>query len=387
MTVSSAPIELTAPAAERGFRLTWIATVVFFAGFYSLLEPLTRHLIAVGLNDAEIGLVLGSFGIAALIGRPFAGMLADRYGSRPVMLVGAGALLIGSAFVPMVADLPGLLGLRLLQSAGYVAFTTAGTALAVRLSPSDRRAGRMAIFGVAANVAVSLAPALVSFILPHIPLSAAFWLVGAFAVLAAMLIGVVPTAPVIHGSGGSGALPAHIWPAVAITLCTGVGFGAFFHFAPILAERRGPYPPGLLYTAYGFAIIAARFLVHRQIDRISTRHAIVLAAVLMAAGLALAAFGLSLPILLIAVALIAAGSGIAHPALLAHHARLLPDSPGKASAIFYIGFDLGLGAGGWLLGLALQLGGLTALYLCALVVVVLGAMLTAWLRGPDGNHA
>src|SRR5262245_7216813 len=78
----------------------WIATVVFFAGFYALLVPLPRYLAEAGLPDWQIGLVLGAFGVASLVGRPVAGVAADRFGARAVMLVGSAALAAGALAVP-----------------------------------------------------------------------------------------------------------------------------------------------------------------------------------------------------------------------------------------------------------------------------------------------
>ena len=58
--------------------------------------------------------------------------------------------------------------LRLLQAAGYVAFTTAGTALIIQLTPEEEHGRRLAIFGAAANVAIALAPAATTVLLDRV---------------------------------------------------------------------------------------------------------------------------------------------------------------------------------------------------------------------------
>src|SRR5262245_33838105 len=85
--------------AGRVYWTAWAATLIFFGGFYALLVPLPRYLAAIGLPDWQIGLVLGTFGVASLVGRPFAGVATDHWGARPVMLTGAAALLAGAAGV------------------------------------------------------------------------------------------------------------------------------------------------------------------------------------------------------------------------------------------------------------------------------------------------
>src|SRR5579864_4570734 len=113
LAVVAAPRRALSP-----YWLAWFATLTFFGGFYALLVPLPRYLLAIGLPDWQIGLVLGTFGIASLLGRPLAGIATDRFGSRPVLLSGAASLAVGALGVPATTNLPLLLALRLLQAAG-----------------------------------------------------------------------------------------------------------------------------------------------------------------------------------------------------------------------------------------------------------------------------
>src|SRR5947209_1539331 len=68
MPTHSPPVD-HAETARRNFWIAWAATLTFFAAFYALLTPLPRYLTAVGVPDGQIGLVLGAFGVAALLGR------------------------------------------------------------------------------------------------------------------------------------------------------------------------------------------------------------------------------------------------------------------------------------------------------------------------------
>ena len=118
------------------------------------------------------------------------------------------------------------------------------------------------------------------------------------------------------------------------------------------------------------SIIATRLLFGRYLDRIGFGRVLVIAALTMAVGLSVAALGYNLPMLLMAAALIAAGGGFFHPMLIAHHVTMLPQRPGWAVACFYFGFDLGIGVGAWILGAALDLGGLTALFFTAALLTL-----------------
>jgi predicted MFS family arabinose efflux permease len=374
------PADPTSPARfDRAYATIWLATLLFFGAFYTLLVPLPGYLAGAGLADWEIGLVLGAFGLASLVGCPLAGLAAG-WGPRPVLLCGALALLLGSVAVPLTRDVGALFALRLGQAAGYVAFTTAGTALVIRLAPPAIRGRRLALFGAAANVAITLIPAAVSIALATAPPTTAFAVAGIFALIAGGLV--VPlAAPPAEQATASAPRPAVaplVLPMLAAGL-TGAGFAAFFQFAPLLAERRGGWPAGLLYTVYGLGIILARVFTGPLIDRWRVERTLALAAGLMTVGLAWLAGGGPAAGVAVATVLIAVGSGMAHPALLKHHAALLPAAPGRASAAFYLGFDLGIGLGSVLFGLALQFGGLAGLYgaaaLLTLVVVPLAQRL------------
>jgi predicted MFS family arabinose efflux permease len=386
----------TASVAQRkatsAYWLAWFATVTFFAGFYALLVPLPRYLAAIGFPDWQIGLVLGAFGIASLIGRPLAGVATDRFGSRPILLCGAVSLAVGAVAVAQTTNLWLLMGLRLSQAIGYVAFTTAGTALVVSLVSPETRVRRLALFGVAANLAIALTPAAISSLLEVAPVEAGLL---ASAGLAALAGGLALLLPTIGGPADPHAprrsvqwsIPRRVWLPMLAAGLLGAGFAAFFQFAPILAERRG-VAAGVLYTLYGAAIIATRVFAGRLLDRVSVAKVVALAAILMAIGHALVAVTDSPAPLLLAPILVAVSGGLFHPTLIAHHAALLPDTPGRASAAFYVAFDLGIGLGSWLFGLMLQLGGLPGLYWSAAALAVCVLPLAGALnRGAAGLPA
>jgi predicted MFS family arabinose efflux permease len=374
----------------RAFWTAWAATLIFFAGFYTLLVPLPRYLVREGLPDWQIGLILGAFGVASLFWRTIAGVGVDRLGGRPVMLLGAGGLVVGAICVVLTANPVVQFGLRLLQAAGYVAFTTAGTALIIELTPDEERGRRLAIFGAAANVAIALAPAAATALLVVVPLEIGFWLTGALALIGGALAATIATPAREHRPTRDWRqgwrFPRRLWLPMAMAGLFGTGFAAFFLFAPILSERRD-VPAGLIYTVYGISIILTRIVGSRWLDRVKTGNTLLLSAVLLAGGLGLSAFVGTTIGLGLAALLIAAGSGLFHPVLIAHHARLLPGEPGQATAGFYLGFDLGIGLGSWLLGAVLDLAGLTWLFLVAALIILATIPLLPSLVAPINRAA
>ena len=170
-------------------------------------------------------------------------------------------------------------------------------------------------------------------------------------------------------------LPRPLHGPMLTTALFGVSFGALFAFLPLLAERRDLASVGSAYAVYGVSIIATRLLTGRLLDRVSRGHVLLPALMVNAIGLAGLAASASMALLVGSAALMGIGSGISHPALIAICVDRMPsDQRGRATAGFYLAFDLGIGLGSWLLGLVLDTMGLTGLYLAASVVSVVGAL-------------
>lgn len=85
-----------------------------------LLEVLTGPF---AVTEAQAGLMITMFTAPSVVGIPLVGALADRYGRKPVLVVGL--LLFGSAgtAIALVTDFRVALGLRVLQGVGYAGIT------------------------------------------------------------------------------------------------------------------------------------------------------------------------------------------------------------------------------------------------------------------------
>lgn len=375
---------------SRSYWQNWAATLLFFAAFYALLVPLPHYLTSLAMPDWQLGLVLGAFGIASLIGRPLLGYTTDRWGSRPNVLVGAAMFMLGAFSIPFVHNPFVIFVLRVLQAGGYVAFTTASTSLVAELAPAAKRGQALAIFGVAANIAMSFTPAVIDFSLTRIGIIGAFIAAGCMALVAALLAWGVPS------SQGSPSI-AFDWrtvllipidlriPMLAAALL-GLGFGAFLQFMPLLVERRGVSSAGLIYTFYAIGIILTRVVASRWLNGEYLGQAVTIGFVTSALGLVLLALGNHTLWYIIGAMLVASGGGLLHPALMTHNITLLPTARGRAIAIFYLGMDLGIGLGSWLLGFVLEYTGLTSMYLVAAVGVSCGLLLVPLIVRQSSFH-
>ena len=69
----------------KAFVCLLLANMFFWMSnnFFLPILPIYYH--TLGMNDQQIGLVIGAFSLGAIIFRVYCGKLADRYGSKPVL--------------------------------------------------------------------------------------------------------------------------------------------------------------------------------------------------------------------------------------------------------------------------------------------------------------
>jgi len=363
---------------------TWTSAFLFFGGFYALLVPLPLYLAACDFADWQVAIILGSFGIAALIGRPLAGVCADVWGREPLLLLGALSLIIGAGGVPFTKAAAALFVLRIMQAVGYVAFTTAISARVSDLAEPHKKGSALALFGVSINLAITVTPMAVNALLPTIRVNGAFAVAAGLAAAAALLS--VNRTRGTHIAAAAGTwttafqLPAALRAPAAAAALFGAGFGAFFQFLPLLAERRAIPATGSAYAVYGIGIIVTRLITGRWQDRRDRRFLLWPAFVACAAGLGLLGVATSAVVMLVGTGLVAIAGGIIHPGLMAIHAELASETQrGRALATFYLAFDLGIGLGTWMLAPVLQRFGLQGLFLSAAVLTACGMVPVSWL--------
>ena len=373
----------------QNYWLTWAASLLFFVGFFSLLVPLPLYLGQIGLPDWQISVILGAFGVASLVGRPLSGLAADRIGYRATMLIGVSALLVGVGGLSLTTNPAILFLLRLLQALGYVAFTTASNALVVALAAPEERKSLLTRFGAAANVAMTLTPATINWLLPLLKLQGALWVSICFALVCGGLAFRIQMPAALNEAKAFAwrrlRLPRTILLPMVLAALAGVGFGSFLQFLPLLTERQGALPSGPFFALYGATIALTRFAVARWVDRGDQRLILRGGYGLLTLGLALFAGGSTWPWFALAVSCVAAGSGLLTGLLMNLHVEALPPAArGSAVACYYLGFDLGIGGGGLVFAALFERWGVAALFGCAAVVTAAGIVLVQFVaRGAE----
>jgi len=103
---------------ERGFQVLLLVNLSPSLGT-ALLAPILDLLTGpYGVTETEIGLVITAFTAPSIVLVPLAGVLADTYGRKPVIIVGLLLFGIGGVAIPLTADFWAFLALRVVQGIG-----------------------------------------------------------------------------------------------------------------------------------------------------------------------------------------------------------------------------------------------------------------------------
>ena len=297
------------------------------------------------------------------------GPMSDRFGRKPILMIGLLLAGIGSILAALASDLSGLTAARILQGAGTAAGMVAGRAMVQDLFPGSQRTRVMAYVGMAMGLCPPIATLVGGQIHVRLGWQANFVLTAALSALLLLWAGLgLPARPVrpgvrTHWLGDMFRAYARLSrePAflinVTILSMTVATFYAFLSGAPIVLHSYGVGPAniGWYIMAVPLSFIVGNFLTSRLSHRYGDRRMMALGQTSTATGIALMlALGLAglktplafcLPLLLLGI-----GHGLLMPACLAGAVGQVPALAGAAAAVAGVAQQLVGALGGYAVG-------------------------------------
>lgn len=348
-----------------------------------------------GYTPALIGLAIGAYGLTqAIFQIPF-GWLSDRFGRKPIILMGLVLFAIGSLVAAMSDHIYGVIAGRLLQGCGAIA--SAVMALAADLSRDEQRTKIMASIGMSIGAAFAAAMVLGPFLTGWLGLSGIFIVIAILAVVAMMVIYFLTPDTKHHfvqrdAIASRGEFSRIFKDSQLMRL----NFGIFtLHF--LLTSFFVAFPTRLasldvelashswiyLATMIGAVILMVPMIIIAEKKR---QHARVMLVGVMLIAAVQVAFGLSqfsLVLVVIAMVIYFTGFNLLEALLPSMISRIAPlSSKGTALGVYSTSQFAGAFLGGPVAGIIMQTYGMDGIYLVGAFMAMVWALLLLGLKNP-----
>jgi MFS family permease len=311
-----------------------------------------------GGDTLGVGIAVGAFAVGAVLLRPYAGRLGDRYGRRVLVIVGAFVVAVSSALYPLAGDLVSLVAARVLGGLGEAAFFVGAGTMIADLAPVERRGEAISYWSVAVYSGLAFGPALGEVVLDAADYDTV-WLVSAALAFAAGLLALFTQETSTPEARAAALAVEERQPllnrsaiAPSIVLFLGLcGLAGFTELVPLYVKDVGLDDSRLVFLLYGCLILVVRIVGAKVPDRLGPRRAGSLALVGGALGLGVMAAWSSIAGLVLGTALFAGGMSLMYPAMLTLALTGIDDSQ-RASVVGTVStfFDLSQGLGALILG-------------------------------------
>jgi predicted MFS family arabinose efflux permease len=331
------------------------------------------------------GVISGTFSIAALVLRPFAGAAADFYNKKKLCIISTGVIALtalGYAFVP---NIPCMFAVRILHGAAFGVSSTVNMALVTFCIPHDRTAEGLGYYGLGQILASAVGPGMGAAIQQRYGYETLFLII--FALTAVATIGLFffrYQEPAKEENPDSFAAMLSPKKIIATDVLMYAVIGSLFSFSngvvnaflKTFCESRNIPNYALFFTVSAIVLFGIRITVGRIADKKGITGIVNFSLIASFAAMVLLGKSASLVMLLIAAALKAAGQGGGQVSLQAECIKKAgPERSGVAAGTFYIGSDVGQSVGPSVCGMIAASFGCEAAFFFTGVLLLAGCVL------------
>jgi DHA1 family multidrug resistance protein-like MFS transporter len=172
---------------NRNLVILFATLVIMMIGFGIIIPILPFYVEMLGGSGVAMGMLMAIFSLMQFLFSPIWGSLSDRFGRKPILLLGVFGNAITMILLGISTSIPMLIAMRGL--AGVLSSATLPTAYAFISDSTDEknRGGGMGVVGAAMGLGMVLGPS-IGGIFSTISIEAPFYFAGGLSLLAVLLI-------------------------------------------------------------------------------------------------------------------------------------------------------------------------------------------------------
>ncbi|MDR2869743.1 MAG: MFS transporter [Deferribacteraceae bacterium] len=370
-----------------------LALIMFLASAtFMLLMPILPlfALNVIKLPEAEIGLMVGAFSVAAFCVRPFLGYLIDSYDKRRIFVISMAlftAVVISYGFISTLAM---LLVVRMLHGGSWASASTAVSTIVVDIIPPKRRAEGIGAFSLAMPLAMVIGPAAGVELYMRSGFGVTFAAASVTCVIALGLCFLLrlPPRPNVPRQklklSPAGLYEMRAMGISAMQFCYSFAYAGVATFLPIYATKNGVGNFSYFFVFYACTVLASRILVRKTFDLRGPSPMIYMGYTGFAIGAFIMGLTHSAGFLYLAGLFCGLGGGMIMPSLNTMSMNIVePMNRGKATATVMTAIDVGMGVGAMVLGVIAQHTSYSVMYFTVTASLVLSML---WYRFYEKKH-
>lgn len=340
----------------RNFVLLTVSNFLMFVSLQMLLPTFPVYVERIGADNLQVGLAVSLFAAAALIARPFTGILLDTIGRKIIVFTGLALLVLFSVQYFWMTSILIILVIRVLHGIAWGISTTGMSTTAADMVPKSRRGEGLGYFGLSVTISLAVAPYFGLWIVEQYGFTWMFIVSCAMATASLLLLQGIQFSqlpavqPAIRQAGESNLLSRiferrALMPALLVFLYTSA-YSAVEVYIAMFTEERSLPTAGPFFIVLAIAMFVVRPISGKLYDRFGARWLVLSGILITIGGILLLSVSRSMPALLTAGAVCGAGLSAVMPSLQAWNVDRAPQGRlGAASGTYMSGIDLGFSFG------------------------------------------
>ncbi|UXS59341.1 MFS transporter [Staphylococcus ureilyticus] len=389
------------PIWTKNFNINFITNFLVYLCMYLLIVIIASYTKSeYHASDSMAGLVSGLFIIGSLIGRFITGKYVNKIGPKRILIIGLILLIITQLFYFIEGALAILMFTRLVNGIATGVTTTATGTIAAYATPQERKSEGISLFSLSLVIGAAIGPFFGLLLINTFPIQLLFLLclmcgIISFIISFFIKLNIDTTRDIIKPKTTESKkfninnyIAKEALPVAIIMLLAGLSYSSILTFLQFFAQEINLVTiSSYFFIFYAIASLITRPIAGRMMD-LKNENVIAYPAFIF---LILTFLTLSITnnswLLILAGLLLGAGYGNISSCMQAIAIKVSPPAKyGIATSTYFIGLDLGLGFGPYILGFVTSAVSFAQLYAIMGVLVLITGVIYYFVHGRKVKH-